>query len=96
MAHPSNIIPTQFVYATTNANHTPPGTNDYFYSITNSGASSTMTVFGGGVFDVSGVDQAAVTAGQVIEVGAGVTIYGRFTSVTTTDAAADASIFLYF
>lgn len=96
MAHPSNAFPTQFVYATTNASHTPPGTNDYFYSITNLGASSTMTVFGGGVFDVEGDDKAAESGGQAIEVGAGVTIYGRFTSVTTTDASTTSAVVLYF
>lgn len=97
MAHPSGAIPTQFVYATSAAAHTPPGTNDYFYAITNPGAaSSTMTLKGGGVFDVSGVDQAAASAGQVVEIGPGVTIYGRFTSVTTTDASATNAVILYF
>jgi len=97
MAHPSGAIPTQFVYATTAASHTPPGTNDYFYSITNPGAaSSTMTLKGGGVFDVSDVDQAAASAGQAVEIGPGVTIYGRFTSVTTTDASATNAVILYF
>jgi hypothetical protein len=96
MAHPSNTFPTQFVYAVTGASHTPPGTYDYFYSITNPGATSTMTVFGGGVFDVSGADQAASANGKEIEVGPGVTIYGRFTSVTTTDASATNAVILYF
>ena len=97
MAHPSGAIPTQFVYATTDAAHSPPGTNDYFYAITNPGAaSSTMTLKGGGVFNVSGVDQAAAAAGQAVEIGPGVTIYGRFTSVTTTDASATNAVILYF
>ena len=55
-----------------------------------------MTVFGGGVFDVEGDDKAAESGGQAIEVGAGVTIYGRFTSVTTTDASTTSAVVLYF
>ena len=55
-----------------------------------------MTLKGGGVFDVSDVDQAAASAGQAVEIGPGVTIYGRFTSVTTTDASATNAVILYF
>ena len=55
-----------------------------------------MTLKGGGVFNVSGVDQAAASAGQVVEIGPGVTIYGRFTDVTTTDASATNAVILYF
>ena len=94
MGHPSNSIPKQFVYATTTASHTPPGTNDYFYCITNAGTgAATLTLFGGGVFDVSHVDQAAAAAGKAVTIAAGITIYGRFTSVTT---GGNYSVLLYF